>query len=601
MRIRREGSAVLYTAMKLTLGLFMIVFLSSGFCACSLQLDIPQEGEIAPVEKKETPGINDVTLQDNKYVYMYDDEDSVVTMYLTVRKGNAAENTDHTWSEINGYSIFDYEEMGVERYKVEAILQVGNEDGPIAGELGYGLKIPNATVQIRGNTTTTMAQKSYKIMLNNNAEAWRNQKTIALNKHVFDGLRFRNKLSYDLIKKIPNMISLRTQFVRLYVKDETKEEPDEAFADYGLYTQVEQPNTRFLRNHGLDTGGQLYKMNFFEFFRYEDIIKLKTDPTYDVKEFEKILEIKGDNDHSKLIDMLTSLNDYTKPIEEIFEKYFDADNYFTWLAFNILTGNIDTQSRNYYLYSPLNSDTWYFIPWDCDAVLFKQEYSIINPEESAQDLGYEVGISNYWGDVLHNRVLRVEKYRKLLDDAINELRAEYLSAEKINALIKTYRSVVEPYVYTMPDIMYARLTEKEYDRVATTLANEIERNYQLYLDDLKAPKPFYLDVPQANGEKIIFNWDSSYSLQGQDITYKFELAKDYLFTDIVYREEGLQFPTVTIDKLNPGQYFFRVYSIAEAGESQVAMAYYVSSDSIKYYGVQRFYVLTGGEIVPDEA
>ena len=266
MRIRREGSAVLYTAMKLTLGLFMIVFLSSGFCACSLQLDIPQEGEIAPVEKKETPGINDVTLQDNKYVYMYDDEDSVVTMYLTVRKGNAAENTDHTWSEINGYSIFDYEEMGVERYKVEAILQVGNEDGPIAGELGYGLKIPNATVQVRGNTTTTMAQKSYKIMLNNNAEAWRNQKTIALNKHVFDGLRFRNKLSYDLIKKIPNMISLRTQFVRLYVKDETKEEPDEAFADYGLYTQVEQPNTRFLRNHGLDTGGQLYKMNFFEFF-----------------------------------------------------------------------------------------------------------------------------------------------------------------------------------------------------------------------------------------------------------------------------------------------------------------------------------------------
>lgn len=601
MRIRREGSAVLYTAMKLTLGLFMIVFLSSGFCACSLQPDIPQEGEIAPVEKKETPEINDVTLQDNKYVYMYDEEDSVVTMYLTVRKGNAAENTDHTWSEINGYSIFDYEEMGVERYKVEAILQVGNEDGPMAGELGYGLKIPNATVQIRGNTTTTMAQKSYKIMLNNNAEAWRNQKTIALNKHVFDGLRFRNKLSYDLIKKIPNMISLRTQFVHLYVKDETKEEPDEAFADYGLYTQVEQPNTRFLRNHGLDTGGQLYKMNYFEFFRYEDVIKLKTDPTYDVKEFEKILEIKGDNDHSKLIDMLTSLNDYTKPIEEIFEKYFDADNYFTWLAFNILTGNIDTQSRNCYLYSPLNSDTWYFISWDCDDMLMRQEYSIIKPEVAAQNLGYEVGISNYWGAVLHNRVLREDKYRKLLDGAINELRAKYLSAEKINALIKTYRPVVEPYVYTMPDMMYARLTPKEYESVATTLANEIEKNYQLYLDDLKAPKPFYLDVPQANGEKIIFNWDSSYSLQGQDITYKFELAKDYLFTDIVYREEGLQFPTVTIDKLNPGQYFFRVYSIAEDGESQVALTYYFSSDFIRYFGVQQFYVLTGGEIVPDEA
>ena len=76
--------------------------------------------------------------------------------------------------------------------------------------------------------------------------------------------------------------------------------------------------------------------------------------------------------------------------------------------------------------------------------------------------------SQLLGDVLHNRVLRVEKYRKLLDDAINELRAEYLSAEKINALIKTYRSVVEPYVATA-GYYVCSLNRKEYDRVATTL------------------------------------------------------------------------------------------------------------------------------------
>ena len=50
---------------------------------------------------------------------------------------------------------------------------------------------------------------------------WRGQRTIALNKHMGEGLRFRNKMAYDLIKGIDQMMGLRTQFVHLYVKDET--------------------------------------------------------------------------------------------------------------------------------------------------------------------------------------------------------------------------------------------------------------------------------------------------------------------------------------------------------------------------------------------
>lgn len=58
---------------------------------------------------------------------------------------------------------------------------------------------------------------------------------------MFEGLRFRNKLAYDLMKDIPQMISARTQFVHLYVKDET-EGGSGVFEDYGLFTQVEQMN-----------------------------------------------------------------------------------------------------------------------------------------------------------------------------------------------------------------------------------------------------------------------------------------------------------------------------------------------------------------------
>ena len=73
-------------------------------------------------------------------------------------------------------------------------------------------------------------------------------------------MRFRNKMAYDLIKGIPQMMGLRTQFVHLYVKDNTDGSSD-AFQDYGLYTQVEQLNKTALKTHGLDSKGQLYKVN----------------------------------------------------------------------------------------------------------------------------------------------------------------------------------------------------------------------------------------------------------------------------------------------------------------------------------------------------
>ena len=155
------------------------------------------------------------------------------------------------------------------------------------------------------------------------------------------------------------MIGLRTQFVHLYVKDLT-EDAGAAFEDYGLYTQVEQLNKTALKNHGLDANGQLYKINSFEFYRYEDVIRLQDDPEYDQTAFEELLEIKGDSDHSKLIAMLEAVNDNSIPISTVLDRYFDRENLTYWMAFQILTGNVDTQNRNMFLYSPLNSDTWYF-------------------------------------------------------------------------------------------------------------------------------------------------------------------------------------------------------------------------------------------------
>ena len=89
------------------------------------------------MKKAEKEDINSVHLRDKDTLYADDDETSVVTMYLTVSRGNASENTDHSWSEINSYSVEDYENMGVDRYQVAGLLQVGDENGPTSGNVGY--------------------------------------------------------------------------------------------------------------------------------------------------------------------------------------------------------------------------------------------------------------------------------------------------------------------------------------------------------------------------------------------------------------------------------------------------------------------------------
>lgn len=124
---------------------------------------------------------------------------------------------------------------------------------------------------------------------------------------------------------------------------------------------MEQLNKTALRTHGLDKNGYLYKVNACEFYEY-NALRLVSDPAYDEASFSAILETKGRADHTKLLEMLHAVNDYTISNDELLERYFDRENIAYWMAFMILTGNVDTQNRNFYIYCPLNGDTLVHLP-----------------------------------------------------------------------------------------------------------------------------------------------------------------------------------------------------------------------------------------------
>ena len=572
--------------------LLILCLITSCFIAACGQEETSNQS-LSNQEKTVEFAENNYHLRDKELLYQ-EDPQSVKTLYLTIKSGDAAENTNHTWEEINTYSVYDYEKWGLPRYQVAALLQAGDDTGPLAGELGYSETVPNATVQVRGQTSSRNQQKNYKIKLKRNKGSWQGQRTINLNKHQTDGLRFRNKLAYDLIRGIPQLIGLRTQFVHLYVKDENGSEPDK-FVDYGLYTQVEQLNGSGLKAHGLDSNAQLYKVNFFEFLLYEDTIKLEDDPDFDRVAFEKLLEIKGDRDHHKLIEMLQAVNDLDRPIDQTLDTYFDRENLTYWLAFQILIGNTDTQSRNVYLYSPQNSQRWYFIPWDHDSAFFKKEYEI---EKFAGKTSWESGISNYWGNRLFQRALKSATFRQELDEAIQDLKGK-LNPDYLSQEVAKYQETVKPYVTKEPDSTHLGLTPSQYDEVAAAIPKEIESNYQDYLDSLKKPMPFFIGIPEKDDNgKLKVRWDAAYDLNGQKITYKVEVAKDFEFKEIIHTEEGITLSETVLDMPEKGHYFARVTATNEAGETRHAFDYYVTEVG-KHFGVKSFFIQSNGKISED--
>ena len=551
-----------------------------------------QEIDTGSVTVAPTADINSLHLRDVDSLYSTAPED-IVTMYLTVREGNASDGTNHTWQEVNTYSAYYYDELGIDRYKVAALLQVGDENGPVEGQLGYGQTIPNATVQIRGQTSSRNAQKNYKIKLIDNSDGWNGQRTIALNKHMGEGLRFRNKLAYDLMTEIPQMMSLRTQFVHLYVRDLTGDNPDE-FVDYGLYTQVEQLNKTALRAHGLDRNGYLYKVNACEFYEYDDL-RLVSDPDYDEAAFSTILETKGKADHTKLLEMLHAVNDYTISNDELLERYFDSENIAYWMAFMILTGNVDTQNRNFYIYCPLNGNTWYIYPWDNDDMLTATEFEIRGYHS---DTEWEAGISNYWGNILFRRALMSEKFRQELHAAVLDLQEHYLNGNRIGELFQRYNEIVEPYVSRMPDLQFLPVTLKERETVVEDTKYEIWSNYQRYLETLESPMPFYVGVPEQTDTSLLVTWDDSFDFRNEDITYRVVLAKDYEDKEVLYDADGIVLPKLEIPLvLEPGQYFLRVVATNASGKQMSCFDYYTNTEG-KVSGVYCFYVEEDGSIVP---
>ncbi len=462
----------------------------------------------------------------------------------------------------------------------------------------------NATIKQRGDTSRESDQKSYAVTMEKGLPLWRNEQRLQLNKHPFDPVRIRNKISFDLMKDVAYMNSLRTQFVNLKIEDAG------LVQDHGLFTHVEHVTDEYMLNRGYDVNSPLYKTVNFNFTRLEDRLRLNEDGSpADEDRFERNLEIKGGSDHTPLVTMLTALNDPETDKSKILEENFNENNIVTWLAFNILVGNIDTVYENHYILNPLGSNRFYYLPWDYDGA-FRTEN---NPDDyegqSATRRRIDYGISKWWQSVLIRNWLQQEGSYALLQTRVKELYSGALSAKRITALSDNYKPLIQPILMASPDAtnLYGETDQEkliEWFAEIEDMPGIVKTNHDNFINAAGWPMTFELNDAVTNGTISTFSWVPSWDFEGDTITYDLTIADNpdmlnpilnQTVANAIVKNAG-ENAKVTVDidnsNLNAGTWYWSVIARDDSGADTNwrPSNTRITVNDTNYYGVSSFLI-----------
>ena len=63
--------------------------------------------------------------------------------------------------------------------------------------------------------------------------------------------------------------------------------------------------------------------------------------------------------------------------------------------------------------------------------------------------------------------------------------------------------------------------------------------------------PFYIGVPAVQDNKLHLVWDAAYDFDAESLVYTVEVAADYTFQNVLFRQENLMLPEAEMDLLRP--------------------------------------------------
>ena len=560
MKVGQKRETLILLAVCVVLGgIFAVLYWKQ-----SIKVDKPDMEEDYSLNDwtVEDSSMNDSPLEEDKRIYPDEPNNELHDVYISVFP------TKDENGEMIDFSSFDLHTSRNHEYNptLNCNIQILDEGEMLDPLLNLDAK--NATIRVRGNSSRGDEYKSYKVKFTGEDMEFEGQTILNLNKHSEDFSKITTKFCTDVLQDMDNMVSYRTNFMRVWIRDASLPKDEQEFVYYGLFTHIEQPNKRFLEARGLSTSCEMYKARDFS-FRLTDAIRDVDDPDYSEADFEQVLGIREADSHEKLIEMLEAVNDETRDFEEVFETYFDEENYLTWLAFNLLVGGDDILNHNFIIYSPVNSQKWYFITWDYDSNLAPEEEVLPESLKGGQKLNQVV---------LHRRYFRIPGNLQKLEKKMEELIQNDFSEERIHALTEGYKPVLNKTMALEPDIGLLRggMTPADLIPYVDSFDEIIMRNYQNFKTAFQYPAPMFVSLPTQNPDGTLhLAWDNSYSYQQRTITYRVQIANDCHMKNILFEQDAIYNNSIDTDiAFEPGVYYLKVFAIDSEGNEQVSLEHY---------------------------
>ena len=437
----------------------------------------------------------------------------------------------------------------------------------------------NAEVRQRGGWTRLNPMKSFRVKLDKNGPKWNGERRIQLIKTFDDPLRVKHKLSYDLFTEINKLPSMRARYVRLRVEDKgsfTFAEnpvytvlPTYKTTDMGLYLHVEYFGKEYLERRNWAEDSRVYKPDHFDFEWHPAAYALDAAGKPVNKDaFEAQLGIKSGKDHRAFVEMIQAVNNTSNDFSQVFDTYFDRENYINWLAVNILSTHWDSEQHNFYLYNPKGTKKFYWIPWDYD-----QGYNIDVTDANGTIIDtpdkppFWYTHAYRWGHPMHKRFIKGAGNVAALKAKVTELRNTVFTSANIRAKLASY-SAIKPFVTNQPDNLWQYYWQQtqagrnaEFDRRVNDLVANVTDNYSKFLQYSDSPMPFWINYTQYNAGVVTTNWDAAESLAGNALTYDVIVSKkpDFKTADIVRTVTGLTGTSHNMQLTLPrGKYYVKV-------------------------------------------
>jgi len=204
-----------------------------------------------------------------------------------------------------------------------------------------------------------------------------------------------------------------------------------------------------------------------------------------------------------------------------------------WITANLLLHQTDAITHNFYLYNPLGSDKFYFLPWDYDGGLQPESLltNSLDNEELAKRLffGYARGInsqfvSNYYRlPGIHGKILA----------AADEIHSNYLTGSNIDERAQRYTALIAPYVTRPPDLDFTSFNPD----IAGNFASYVAGIHDQMRTDFAVPMPPGFNDPEIEDGVIRLSWKLAYDVtRSSELSYDLDIATTVSFDagSIVY-------------------------------------------------------------------